>query len=108
MVSRLIQLDALVGVKILLWGSVLGSLACFFTDRHLHSLLKTHWKLILFCVALVLLWRIPTGGGFFHGTEYEDSYVYTVAGRQIGEQFRIESSGPTLPYSITVCVVGSL
>ena len=108
MVSRLIQLNALGVVKILFWGSVLASLACFFTDRHLHSLLKTHWKLILFCVALVLLWRIPTEGGFFHGTEYEDSYVYTVAGRQIGEHFRIESSGPTLPYSINVCVVGSL
>jgi hypothetical protein len=102
------QSDALGVVKILLWASALTSLTCFLTDRYLHSLLKTHWKPMLVCVALVVLWRIPTEGGFFHGTEYEDSYVYTVAGRQMAEHLQIEPSGATLPYSINVCAVGSL
>ena len=104
----LMQSDALGVVKILLWASALTSLTCFLTDRYLHSLLKTHWKPMLVCVALVVLWRIPTEGGFFHGTEYEDSYVYTVAGRQMAEHLQIEPSGATLPYSINVCAVGSL
>jgi len=108
MVNWLMHPDALGVVKTLFWGSVLMSLVSFLTDRHLYSLLKAHWKPICFCVALVLLWRIPTEGEFFHGTEYEDSYVYTVAGRQIAEHFRIEPGGPTLPYSINVCGVGSL
>jgi hypothetical protein len=40
--------------------------------------------------------------------EYEDSYVYTVAGRQMAEHVRIEPTRDALPYSITVCAVGSL
>ena len=102
------QSDALGVVAMLFWGSVLTSLACFLTDSYLHALLRTHWKLLLVCVVLVLIWRIPAEGGFFHGLEYEDSYVYTVAGRQMAEHFRIEPSGATLPYSINVCAVGSL
>ena len=102
------QSEALGVVTTLFWGSVLTSLASFLTDPYLRALLKTHWKLLLVCTTLVLIWRIPAEGGFFHGLEYEDSYVYTVAGRQMAEQFRIEPSGPTLPYSINVCAVGSL
>lgn len=108
MANLLMHPDALGVVKTLFWGSVLMSLVSFLTDRHLHSLLNAHWKPICFCLALVLLWRIPIEGEFFHGTEYEDSYVYTVAGRQIAEHFRIEPGRPTLPYSINVCGVGSL
>jgi hypothetical protein len=108
MVSWFSQSAALGVVRLLFWGSVLASLASFFTDRHLHSLLRAHWKLMLTSVALVLLWRIPWEGGFFHGTEYEDSYVYTVAARQMAAHFRIEPTGATLPYSINVCAVGNL
>ena len=108
MTTWLTQSDALGVVTTLFWGSVLTSLACFLTDSYLHALLKTHWKLLLVCTTLVLIWRIPSEGSFFHGLEYEDSYVYTVAGRQMAEHFRIEPKGPTLPYSINVCVVGSL
>jgi len=108
LLNWLTQSDALGVVKVLFWGSLLASFACFLTDRYLHMLLKAHWKLILVCIALVLLWRIPADGGFFHGTEYEDSYVYTVVGRQMAEHFPIEPSGATLPYSINVCSVGSL
>ncbi len=108
MVNWMTQSDALGVVTTLFWASVLTSLACFLTDSYLHGLLKTHWKPLLVCIALALVWRIPAEGGFFHGLEYEDSYVYTVAGRQMAEQFRIEPSGATLPYSINVCAVGSL
>lgn len=102
------QSDALGVVTTLFWGSVLTTFACLLTDSYLHALLKTHWKPLLVCLALVLIWRIPTEGGFYHGLEYEDSYVYSVAGRQLAEHFRIEPSGSTLPYSINVCAVGSL
>jgi len=102
------QSHALEIVKVLFWASASTSLACALTDRYLHSLLKTHWKVVLLSLGLVLLLRIPTEGAFFHGMEYEDSYVYTVAGRQLAEHLRIAPSGVTLPYSINVCVVGSL
>jgi hypothetical protein len=102
------QSDGLVVVKALFWGSALASLGCLLVDQYLHLLLKAHWRLILFCIALVLLWRIPMDGGYFHGTEYEDSYVYTVAARQMAEGFQVVPTGPTLPYSINVCAVGSL
>ena len=105
---RLDPSGALVTVKILFWGSVATSFASFATDRHLHSILRVHWKVILFCVALVVTWRVPTDGHFFHGMEYEDSYVYTVAGRQMALDARIEPPPDALPYSITVCTVGSL
>ncbi len=108
LVGWLMPPDALGTVKVLFWGSVLASLACFSTDRYLHSLLKAHWKPILLCVAVALIWRIPTEGGLFHGLEYEDSYVYTVAGRQMAEHVQIKPTEGALPYSITVCAVGSL
>src|ERR1039458_4175806 len=102
------QSDALGVVAMLFWSSVISTIACFLTDSYLHSLLRIHWKPLAASVVLVLIWRIPTEGAFFHGLEYEDSYVYTVAGRQMAEHFRIEPGGATLPYSINVCAVGSL
>jgi hypothetical protein len=100
--------DALTIVETLFWASFLTSFACFLTDSCLHEVVKTHWKPLLLSIALVLIWRIPLDGQFFHGTEYEDSYVYTVAGRQLAGHFHIEPDGATLPYSINVCAVGSL
>jgi hypothetical protein len=44
MVSWFMQSDALGVVKLLFWGSALTSLLCFLLDRHLHLLLKAHWK----------------------------------------------------------------
>jgi hypothetical protein len=108
MTGWLMQSHALGVVKVLFWASAFTSLACALTDRYLHFLLKTHWKLVLLSLGLVLLLRIPAEVAFFHGMEYEDSYVYTVAGRQLAEHILIAPSGGTLPYSINVCVVGSL
>jgi hypothetical protein len=104
----LLHPDALTIVETLFWASVLTSFVCFLTDSYLHKVISAHWKPLLGFIALVLIWRIPTDGEFFHGTEYEDSYVYTVAGRQLAGHFQIEPSGATLPYSINVCAVGSL
>ena len=101
-------LHPLAMVKTLFWGGVLASAASLVTDRWLQNTIRDHWKLILVLVLLVLSWRIPSDGTFFHGLEYEDSYVYTVASRQM-----LETGGPSptaneFPYSIEVCVVGSL
>jgi hypothetical protein len=40
--------------------------------------------------------------------EYEDSYVYTVAGRQLLQHTLTRSSPTEFPYSISVCAAGSL
>ena len=109
MTTWLIHPDALTIVKTLFWASVLTSFVCFLTDSHLHKVIKANWKPLLVLTALVLIWRIPTDGDFFHGTEYEDSYVYTVAGRQLAGHFHIEPNGATLPYSSsgTFCPAGT-
>src|SRR5277367_2125676 len=88
------------------WAGVLTTPLCFVTDRWVHTALKAHWKLVLTLLVLAMSWRLPKGGTFFHGLEYEDSYVYTVAGRQM-----FEDVGPTsaeFPYSINACSIGSL
>jgi hypothetical protein len=48
-------------------------------------MLKVHWKRLIFVIALTLFWRVPADGTLFQGSEYEDSYIYTVAGRQMAE-----------------------
>jgi hypothetical protein len=95
-------------VRGLFWISAFLSVLCFTTDRWLHEKLKARGKILLALVVLVLGWRTPTDGKFFHGLEYEDSYVYTVAGRQILEHAVSTSSPAGFPYSIDVCAIGSL
>jgi hypothetical protein len=102
------RFDPLAIVRMLFWGSVLTSTCCFVTDQYARLILRTNWKLLVVSVGFVLVWRFPMEGAFFHGQEYEDSYVYTVAARQISEHTLF---GPPLtehPYSIRVCTVGSL
>ena len=60
---------------------------------------------MVIAVALVILWRLPIDGQKFFGLEYEDSYVYTVAARQMLDGHRFASSNHFLT---TVCVVGSI
>jgi hypothetical protein len=64
--------------------------------------------MLLVSLGFVLVWRLPLNGEFFHGQEYEDSYVYTVAARQIFEHTRIGPASMEHPYSISVCAAGSL
>jgi len=93
-------------VMAIFWAGVLTSSLCFVFDPWLYTTLKSHWKLVLILLVLVVSWRLPIGGTFFHGLEYEDSYVYTVAGRQIFEH--VGPNSPDFPYSIHVCAIGSL
>jgi hypothetical protein len=98
-------------VATLFWVSVIASTLGFATDRWLRSVLQAHWKLILPLLVLALAWRIPTDGTFFHGLEYEDCYVYTVAGRQMLENTvpSVHSFSATrFPYSLETCEIGSL
>lgn len=95
-------------VRALFWSSLFLSALGFATDRWLHGKLRAHWKLLLALLVSVLVWRIPTDGKFFHGLEYEDSYVYTVAGRQILEHAVTTPTAAGFPYSIDVCAIGSL
>jgi len=71
-------------------------------------MLKTYWKTLAVLLVLTLLWRIPADGTFFHGLEYEDSYIYTVAGRQMAEHVGPASIALDSSYSINACKVGSL
>jgi hypothetical protein len=95
-------------VRALFWISASLSALSFATDRWLRRMLRTHWKLLLALLVSVLVWRIPTDGKFFHGLEYEDSYVYTVAGRQMLEHASPTPTSAGFPYSIDVCAIGNL
>lgn len=70
-VSECIAVAALLGIPL------------FLADPFPRGILRRHWRVLLLLVAVTLIWRIPTSGRFFHGLEYEDAYVYTVAARQI-------------------------
>jgi hypothetical protein len=59
-------------------------------------------------LVLTLLWRVPPDGRFFHGLEYEDSYVYTVAARQVLEHTAGNEAPIGFPYSISTCGAGSI
>jgi hypothetical protein len=95
-------------VAVLFWGTVAAATLSVARDSLLRRLLSRYWKRFFIFLILAVLWRVPFKSSFFHGLEYEDSYVYTVAGRQMSER-----AGPPFvladsPYSINACVVGSL
>jgi Dolichyl-phosphate-mannose-protein mannosyltransferase len=95
-------------VALLFWVALVASALCLVGDGRLRVMLKAHWKTLAVLLALTLLWRIPADGVFFHGLEYEDSYIYTVAGRQMAEHVGPTSIAVDSPYSINACAVGSL
>src|SRR5258708_4684051 len=66
---------------LLFWLSVASVVAVVLLDRAYVNVIKADWKLLVGVIALVILWRLPPDGRFFHGLEYEDSYVYSVVGR---------------------------
>ena len=78
----------------------------FVFDRRTRAIVKSHWKLIVALLLITLFWRIPPDGKFFHGLEYEDSYVYIIAARQM--QLHVGPPSSEFPYSIGACAVGSL
>jgi Dolichyl-phosphate-mannose-protein mannosyltransferase len=95
-------------VALLFWVALVASALCLVGDGRLRAMLKAHWKTLAVLLVLTLLWRIPADGLFFHGLEYEDSYIYTVAGRQMAEHVGPASIAVDSPYSINACEVGSL
>lgn len=72
-------------------------------DSNGRTAVRSHWRFLSLALLLVVIFRIPPHGTFFHGTEYEDSYVYAVSGH--GVQMPSTSASP---YLISTCVVGSL
>jgi hypothetical protein len=95
-------------VTLLFWVASIASALCLAGDERLRAILRAHWKRLVLLLMLTLLWRVPTDGTFFHGLEYEDSYVYTVAGRQMSGNVGPTSVSADAPYSINVCEIGSL
>jgi len=93
-------------IPALFWAGSLLSLAGFVFDGRTRAIVKSHWKLLVTLLLITLFWRIPPDGKFFHGLEYEDSYVYIVAARQM--QLHVGPSSSEFPYSISACAVGSL
>jgi hypothetical protein len=93
-------------LRITLEGTLITCALFFITDLQCRAALKTHWKQICIILLLALAWRVPIQGHLFYGLEYEDSYVYTVAGRYLSTS--IQSCGPASScYLTTVCAVGN-
>lgn len=87
--------------------SSLVSLILFLaTDPPIRNIARNHWKWLLVLVCITAFWRWPFNDAFFHGLEYEDSYLYTVAARTPVSPKISESIGSR--YLISTCVVGSL
>lgn len=89
-------------------GSVVSGAISICIDPAAHGFVRQHRAMVLTLIALTVVFRIPPDGRFFHGMEYEDAYIYTVAGRQI-----IAASAPPVrqagtPYSVSTCALGSI
>ncbi|MGC2605463.1 MAG: glycosyltransferase family 39 protein [Silvibacterium sp.] len=95
-------------VAVLFWTMLVASSFCFARDNYLRAMLKAHWGKLALLLLLTLVWRTPADGVFFHGLEYEDSYIYIVVGRQMSKGIGPKSPSANSPYSTEVCEVGSL
>jgi hypothetical protein len=67
----------------LLWGALISCLVFFATEREFLEALRRRWLPLGLILFLALVWRLPFEGHFFYGLEYEDSYIYSVAGRSL-------------------------
>jgi hypothetical protein len=93
-------------LHIIIGGTLITCLLFLITDQQCRRALKTRWKQICMILFLALVWRVPMQGRLFYGLEYEDSYVYTVAGRYLSTS--AQSCGPASScYLTTVCAVGN-
>ncbi len=101
-------MNPLQAVGALFWSAVTLSVIALCADVTLQSDLRVHWKKVAFILLITAAWRVPPDGMFFHGLEYEDSYVYTVAGRQIYEHTGQTAWSDDTPLSIKACEVGSI
>jgi uncharacterized membrane protein len=89
------------------WGAFACSALFLATSRRCRSVLGSRWKTVSLIVFLALIWRLPFEGRFFYGLEYEDSYIYSVAGRYLSAGDYL-CNPPNSCYLTTVCAVGNL
>lgn len=108
MIPPVLHWSSLDTVRLLFWGTILTCSGVCLSDQTLRSKAKRGWKVGLCVLVLTLLWRIPPDGHFYHGLEYEDSYVYTVAARQLLDHTPGNEAPIGFPYSISTCAAGSL
>jgi hypothetical protein len=95
-------------VALLFWSMLVFAAATLVLDTRTLDLCRSHWKPIVLILVITALWRVPWDGVFFHGLEYEDSYIYTVAGRQIAGRIQPPSGNAGPPLSFNVCAIGSI
>jgi len=93
-------------LNIIVGGTLTTCLLFLITDQPCRTALKTQWKKICMILFLALVWRVPMQGHLFYGLEYEDSYVYTVAGRYLSAGVQACSPASSC-YLTTVCAVGN-
>jgi hypothetical protein len=95
-------------VALLFWSMLVFAAATLVFDKRTLDLCRSHWKPIVLILIIAALWRLPWNGVFFHGLEYEDSYIYTVAGRQMADRVQPLSGNSGPPLSFNVCAIGSI
>ena len=86
--------------------SVLSVVLFFAIDTPIRNIVRTHWKVLLVLICIAAFWRWPFNDTLFHGLEYEDSYVYTVAARTPAPPKISKQVGSA--YLTSTCVVGSI
>jgi len=95
-------------VAALFWGSVVAGAISICIDPATRAFVRQHRAMVLTLIALTVAFRIPPDGRFFHGMEYEDAYIYTVAGRQIIAAPAPPARQAGTPYSVSTCALGSI
>jgi hypothetical protein len=90
----------------LLWGALISCLVFFTMEREFMEALRRRWLPLGLILFLALVWRLPFEGHFFYGLEYEDSYIYSVAGRSLDSGTR-NCAREGSCYLTSVCAVGN-
>jgi hypothetical protein len=97
--------EPLTVTALIFWSFIASTLALLAIDRKYLQVLTSDWRVLGGVIALTILWRLPPDGQFFHGLEYEDSYVYSV----VAKAMALGVSGPQNgSYLTSVCSIGSL
>ena len=90
---------------IIFWVSMAGCCGVYLRRKNL-SLRERIWIFTIVGIALVARW--PLGRSFFHGLEYEDSYVYSVDAREIALHEGQMTWSSATPFGFSTCTLGSL
>jgi hypothetical protein len=73
------------------------------SDSYSRSAIRSNWQFLSVCLLILVAFRIPLHA-FFHGTEYEDSYVYGASEREP----QISNNSVGSPYLVSTCTIGSI